>query len=60
MFNRVKIILYDCYDFFIIVFKSMLHIFLLLRGVLDRAFDVKFIDTKGEERVATVVAHWIV
>ena len=52
VFNRFEIILRDCCDFFVIVFKYVLHLFLLLRGVLDRAFDI----TKEEERAAIVAS----
>ena len=59
MFNRVEIVLCDCCDSFVVVFKSLLHLFLLLRGVLEMTFHVKFVYTKGEERVAIVAAPWI-
>ena len=59
MFNRVEIVLCDCCDSFVVVFKSLLHLFLLLRGVLEMTFHVKFVYTKGEERAAIVVAPWI-
>ena len=59
VFNRVEIVLHDYCNFFVVVFKSLLHLFLLLRGILNRAFDVKFVNAKGEERATIIVAYWI-
>ena len=54
--NHVELFLYDCSNFFIIVFKSRLHLFSLLKVVLKRAFDIKIVNVKGGERATTIAA----